>query len=178
MERLVSEFSSFARLPSPQIAPVDLIELCHQALYLQKAAHPQIKFEIKVTDEILMIQADALQISQTLTNLLQNAIDSIESLKQKNKDVEGWILMSIQCNAAGLTLTLEDNGEGFPDNREQLFDPYVTLREKGTGLGLSIVKKIVEDHAGQLSIDNRPEGGAYIKISFPRHILVKENIIR
>ncbi|MGI4850788.1 MAG: ATP-binding protein [Janthinobacterium lividum] len=177
MERLVSEFSSFARMPSPQMAPIDLIELCQQALYLQKAAHPDIKFEIKTSNDKLMIQGDALQISQTLTNLLQNAIDSIESFKQKNKQLQGRILISIQCDTQGLILILEDNGEGFPENRAQLFDPYVTLREKGTGLGLSIVKKIVEDHGGQLFIDNRPEGGAYIKISFPRHILVKEDVM-
>ena len=176
IERLVSEFSSFARMPSPQIAPVDLIELCHQALYLQKAAHPQIKFDMKSTDKVLMIQGDGSQISQTLTNLLQNAIDSIESLRQK-KSIKGWILLTVQHDAQGLTLIIEDNGEGFPENRDQLFDPYVTLREKGTGLGLAIVKKIIEDHAGQLYIDNRLEGGAYIKNSFPRHILVKEDVI-
>ena len=71
-------------------------------------------------------------------------------------------------DAAYAVVTVSDNGPGF--QRELLgrvFDPYVTSKPKGTGLGLAIVKKIVEEHGGRIDADNRPEGGARVRIVLP-----------
>ncbi len=65
-------------------------------------------------------------------------------------------------------ITVCDNGPGFP--RElicRVFDPYVTSKPRGTGLGLAIVKKIVEEHGGRIDADNRPEGGASVRVTLP-----------
>jgi two-component system, NtrC family, nitrogen regulation sensor histidine kinase NtrY len=176
MERLVSEFSSFARMPNPVMVAEDLVELCQQAIYLQKSAYPHIEFRIECADKSLKVLCDSSQMDQVFTNLLQNAIDSIESFRQKNNGdplLKGCIVIALFRNQKRLTVTVEDNGEGFPDNRFRLLDPYVTLREKGTGLGLAIVKKIVEDHSGELSLENKEERGARVRMSFPVGILVK-----
>ena len=62
---------------------------------------------------------------------------------------------------------IEDNGRGLPEeNRDRLTEPYVTTRAKGTGLGLAIVKKIMEDHNGDLSIEDRNRGGARVSLVF------------
>ena len=61
---------------------------------------------------------------------------------------------------------IEDNGKGFPTNRDNLTNPYVTLRKKGTGLGLSIVQRIVEEHNGKLTLSDSKLGGAKIIIEF------------
>jgi len=70
--------------------------------------------------------------------------------------------------AAYAAVTVCDNGPGF--QRELLgrvFDPYVTSKPKGTGLGLAIVKKIIEEHGGRIDADNRPEGGARVRLVLP-----------
>ena len=68
---------------------------------------------------------------------------------------------------AKVLLIIEDNGQGFPKNRESLTNPYVTLRDKGTGLGLSIVSRIIEEHNGKLILEDSKLGGAKIIIEFP-----------
>ena len=66
-------------------------------------------------------------------------------------------------------MAVEDNGCGLPQQeRELLTEPYVTTRESGTGLGLAIVKKIMEDHHGEIVLEDREGGGARVKLVFNR----------
>ena len=73
-------------------------------------------------------------------------------------------------------MQVEDNGSGFPEAMlARAFEPYVTSKEKGTGLGLPIVKKIVEEHGGSISIENKLEGGTTISMVFP--LIIEEEVI-
>ncbi len=173
--RMVAEFSDFARMPAPQIVLSNLIELCQQAIFLQHSAHPDIKFEFSSTYKYIGIHADASQIGQVLTNLMQNAIDSIATWQNetKEKPAVGWIGLKIILDDKKLILLIEDNGRGFPENKASLTEPYVTYREKGTGLGLAIVKKIIEDHGGEISLEDRNVRGACVRITLPPKILEK-----
>ena len=66
-----------------------------------------------------------------------------------------------------VAVVVEDNGKGLPrQDRQRLTEPYVTTRSKGTGLGLAIVKKIMEDHRGELVLEDRESGGARVKLVF------------
>ena len=66
-----------------------------------------------------------------------------------------------------MAVVVEDNGKGLPQHdRERLTEPYVTTRAKGTGLGLAIVKKIMEDHEGELVLEDREAGGARVTLVF------------
>ena len=70
--------------------------------------------------------------------------------------------------AASAFIEIKDNGPGFQTkNLAKLFEPYVTGRDAGTGLGLAIAQKIIQDHAGQIKLQNHHEGGALITISIP-----------
>jgi nitrogen fixation/metabolism regulation signal transduction histidine kinase len=61
-----------------------------------------------------------------------------------------------------------DNGHGFDKEMlARVFEPYVTSKPRGTGLGLAIVKKIAEEHGGSIEANNRPEGGAYVRVEIP-----------
>jgi two-component system nitrogen regulation sensor histidine kinase NtrY len=165
---MVDEFSSFARMPAPVMQDEDVGELCRQALFLQQSAHPQIRYHVALPAGPELLSCDATQVSRALTNLLQNAADAIESRLSENPGGPvGEIWLSAIRAERRLTIAIEDNGRGLPDGeRHRLTEPYVTTRAKGTGLGLAIVKKIMEDHAGNLILDDRAGGGATVKLIF------------
>jgi len=79
-------------------------------------------------------------------------------------------MIEISTEAAGdkVRLSVVDNGGGFPEEMmARIFEPYVTTKQRGTGLGLAIVKKIVDEHYGELAIENRPAKGASVSILLP-----------
>lgn len=160
--KLVGEFSAFARMPSPNIRPENLVKICKEEIFLQQQAHPDIQFDF-VSPSSLPFSCDRAQMGQVLTNLLKNAIEAIEAKGSPS----GHIQVSLKDEDQKIVLTVLDDGIGLPpEGRERLTEPYVTFREKGTGLGLAIVKKIVEDHGGTLSFHDGSLGGADIEITF------------
>lgn len=169
--KMVEEFVSFARMPQPRFTTEDISSLVKKAVFSAQVAHPAIDYRQHIPDDITMT-CDERQITQVMTNLLKNAAESIEA-RQANpaqQAGEGAITVRLGCQSGQITLTIEDNGTGFPGgDTQKMLEPYVTTRTKGTGLGLSIVKKIIDDHKGQINIENIPEGGARLTLSFQQH---------
>ncbi|HWK47331.1 MAG TPA: PAS domain-containing sensor histidine kinase [Stellaceae bacterium] len=168
--RMVDEFSSFARMPTPVLRQENLLEITRQALFLQRTAHSDISFDADLPTQPLLLTCDARLISQALINLLQNAVDAIHARQVATEGVAlpGRIHVRLGTERGHTVLTVEDNGKGLPkEGRENLTEPYVTTRAKGTGLGLAIVKKIMEDHAGELTLDDLNGGGARVSLIFP-----------
>jgi two-component system nitrogen regulation sensor histidine kinase NtrY len=167
--RMVDEFSSFARMPAPVMREEDLSEICRQAATLQRSAHNDITFDIQVPDTPIRVRADRGQISQAVTNLLQNAADSILDRKApgRQESPRGRIAIKASQQGRDVVVEVEDDGPGLPKElQHRLTEPYVTTRKKGTGLGLAIVAKIMEDHSGQLVLENREGGGAKARLVF------------
>jgi two-component system nitrogen regulation sensor histidine kinase NtrY len=163
IDQLVSEFSSFARMPAPHLGEENLVQVCQEEMAIQQQIYPQIKIEFTTLLKRLPFTCDREQMGQVLTNLIQNAAQAIDIKDEQN----GQIKIILKTEAKKTILTILDNGVGFPPSgRERLTDPYVTFREKGTGLGLAIVKKIVEDHGGTLNFEDNPEGGAMVQLVF------------
>jgi two-component system nitrogen regulation sensor histidine kinase NtrY len=164
--RMVDEFSSFARLPAPVIKDEDLVEIVRQAVFLQRTSTPEIRFRLDIPGAT-RLPCDARQVSQALVNLLKNAAESIHA--RDGAVPPGEIAVRLEDAAGQVALVVEDNGRGLPkEGRERLAEPYVTTRAKGTGLGLAIVKKIMEDHGGELVLDDREGGGARVMLIFHR----------
>ena len=100
---------------------------------------------------------------------LNNAADSIEGRDPPSDGAlaPGVIEIGIIDDDGQIQVVVTDNGKGLPNaERDRLTEPYVTTREKGTGLGLAIVKKIMEDHDGDLSLEDSGAGGARVVLSF------------
>ncbi|AJD52096.1 two-component system, NtrC family, nitrogen regulation sensor histidine kinase NtrY [Thalassospira xiamenensis M-5 = DSM 17429] len=180
--RMVDEFSSFARMPSPKMKSEKIVDLVKGAVFLQKQAYTKIiyDFDAKAGREI-EVSCDARQVNQCLTNTLKNAAEAIEGRAGDVTELpQGRIEISVTRSDENqrIYVTVSDNGKGLPvENRERLTEPYVTTRSKGTGLGLAIVKKIMEDHGGELILADGVESGATVTLAFPtggKHITAED----
>ncbi|MWD29495.1 HAMP domain-containing protein [Aquicoccus sp. SCR17] len=165
LRRIVDEFSKFARMPEPQRKPEDVAKLLREAVMLQEAGQPEVRFVADIPEAAIPARLDATMISQALTNLMKNAGEAIETRGEQRPDLTAPAEIRVACRVeAGMAvITIADNGIGLPEDRSRLFEPYVTTRDKGTGLGLPIVKKIIEEHGGSLQLlDAAPfEPGAH-----------------
>jgi two-component system, NtrC family, nitrogen regulation sensor histidine kinase NtrY len=170
--RMVDEFSSFARMPRPEMESTNLASICREALVLPKSAHPEISFVSAIPDTPVPISGDPRQLSQVLTNLIQNAVDAIEGrvAARDEKLPRGAIQVELSVVNDDAVIEVVDNGKGLPAaERDRLTEPYVTTRTKGTGLGLAIVKTILEDHDAVLELKDRDDGqqGTSVKVAIP-----------
>ena len=171
LRRMVDEFSSFARMPKPVFKQENFTDIVRQAVFLQEVSSPNISIELKTPRKPVMLYCDGRQMSQTMTNLLKNAVESIIEMKdEKNRkgDKDSTVNISIKQTPGRLAVVVEDTGLGLPEDMiERLMEPYVTTRAKGTGLGLAIVRKIMEDHYGTIKLENRPGNkGARVTLVF------------
>jgi two-component system nitrogen regulation sensor histidine kinase NtrY len=170
--RMVDEFSAFARMPLPVIKPHDVGRIAREALILQRSAHPEIVWSTDIPERGPIAPCDRRQIGQALANLLVNAADSVAMCARAQAD-PGHISVSVHAADGLIRIAVVDNGLGLPrDDRTRLTEPYVTHKPKGTGLGLAIVKKIMEDHGGSVTLDDRQgtEGatmGAIVTLILP-----------
>lgn len=154
--RMVNEFSAFARMPEPLMKPEDLSEQVRETFIMQKEAHSDadIRIDMAGVDQPKPVTCDSQQIRQALTNLMQNAVDSVQA-RMTVKPGAGHIRVLASLLEEGEYLVcVSDDGLGLPDGKDiaRLTEPYITHKEKGTGLGLAIVKKIMEDHKGRVVI--------------------------
>ncbi len=179
---MITEFSSFARMPAPELHRHEIREIVNRAVFLQRSAKADIEFVTELPEADVHMVCDDRQLVQALTNLLQNASDSIHTrVKGGGPGAEkGRIKVTLRSENRRVAIQVEDNGIGLPrDVGRDITDPYVTTRAEGTGLGLAIVRKIMEDHGGELTLEDRPEGGARVSLIFrasgPRSVVGNEN---
>ena len=176
LRAMVDEFSSFARLPKPTFRQEDALDLVRQALFLQEVAHSEVDFALSLDDlNSAVINCDRHQFGQAMTNVIKNAVEAVESkARDAEPDYRGRVAVAMSSDDEMLTISVEDNGVGLPQDRERIVEPYVTTREKGTGLGLAIVNKIVDEHGGQMSFAAGKAGGTIVVMRFARDPLRSE----
>lgn len=165
LRRIVDEFSKFARMPEPERQEGDLGQLVRDVVHLQAAGLEPVKLTLTMDDGPIVGAFDETMINQALTNLIKNAGEAIDGLKEKPEGFAPEIRVIVTGEDGVTRLEIQDNGMGLPkENRSRLFEPYVTHRDSGTGLGLSIVKKIIEEHGGTLELTDAPpfEGADHV----------------
>jgi two-component system, NtrC family, nitrogen regulation sensor histidine kinase NtrY len=172
IRRMVDEFSRFARMPKPVMAPEDVADTVRQAVFLMRVGNADVDIEADISEDPMTARFDRRLISQGLTNIIKNATEAIAAVPASEID-RGKIYVSAARNSDNnIIIDIIDNGIGLPkENRRRLLEPYVTTREKGTGLGLAIVGKILEEHGGRIELHDAAEKtpgarGAWIRMLF------------
>ena len=164
LKSMVDDFRDYSRLPAPVFAGLDLNALVLEVLALYETSKAPIAR--KLAGGLPQVRADSAQIRQVLHNLVQNAQDALEHRKTTGEQP----MIEVCTEVAGdkVRLSVTDNGGGFPEEMmARIFEPYVTTKPRGTGLGLAIVKKIIDEHHGELAIENRVAKGASVTILLP-----------
>ncbi|QQR34994.1 PAS domain-containing sensor histidine kinase [Devosia oryziradicis] len=170
--RMVDEFSAFARMPEAAPDMADLNDTVRQAVFLESVRLPEITINTVLPEDPIYAWFDSRLISQSLTNLIKNAVEAFETV-EKSDSWNPTITVEAQIENNHARVAISDNGKGWPkDNRQRLLEPYMTTREKGTGLGLAIVAKIIEQHGGIVElIDAEPDPtgrvGACVTFTLP-----------
>ena len=171
--RMVDEFSSFARMPTAQIARDDLTDTIKQVIFLMRVGNPNVDIVADLPPERVEADFDRRLLGQALTNVIKNAVEAVTAIPAQAES-GGRVTIRLDTQAAEVTIAVSDNGVGLPkDQRERLLEPYMTTREKGTGLGLAIVAKIVEELGGRIELHDAPivasgGHGALIRLVFPQ----------
>lgn len=165
MKNLVNDFRDYARLPTPKFLPVDLAALLQEILDLYESSALRIVTHFEA--DLPLLYADAAQMRQIIHNLLQNAEDALAEHPAPRLEIT-----ATRLDARHARLLFCDNGSGFPPELlARAFEPYFTTKSKGTGLGLAIIKKIVDEHGGEVRIGNSHEtGGALIAMTLPLYL--------
>ena len=172
--RMVDEFSAFARMPQPEMDRHSLLEIVNGQISLFASKDLSLDVEIDDAKQDYTTICDAGLVRQALTNLLQNAKDSL----QEHHVAAPATRILMASEDVMIAITLVDNGPGFPEmDLGKLLEPYVTTRQKGTGLGLAIVSKIMEDHGGNMQLGKADSGGALVCLKFPIHTTTRNGKI-
>lgn len=164
LKTIIGRFSDFSKMPKPELERMDARDAINRvhALYAntsQSAA--EINFALDVSPEPMPIDADTELLHRALSNLVLNAIDAMPD--------GGTLTLAAHPKGEGVELRVADTGEGLtPEECERLFTPYYTTKQHGTGLGLAIVQSVVADHAGTITVEGAPGGGAAFIITLPR----------
>ena len=170
IEKLVNEFSDFARMPKPIFQKNDLIILINDNIKLLQELDLTIKIDFTHNNQQLFFDGDKEQLSRVFLNLIKNSIESIQQKAEKVSDFNKNITIELNNFDSHISLVINDNGIGFKNlnnNIKEILNPYFTTKKKGTGLGLSIVNKIINDHNGNIEFISKTDG-AIIKIIFTK----------
>ena len=161
LQRLVDEFSGFAKLPEVKPEPSDLGEFVDDFLRTSPQLREGADVEVTRASGDTPVALDRALMRRVLANLCANAVEAVRPARAR-------IHLGVARTGERAVLTVADEGPGIErTRRERVFDPYFTTKQGGTGLGLAIVKKIVLQHGGEIQVGDRTGGGAAFTVALP-----------
>lgn len=172
LSALVTRFLDFARPLHAETSPQQVTGLIDRAL---KAVDTQwkggkITVEREYAQNLPLVPLDEDLCEQAFINLVQNAYDAMGEAGGKLR-VQAKVARG---HRSGIEVRLQDSGPGIPaEQREQIFNPFMTTKKTGVGLGLSIVSKIMDEHHGSIRVESTPGQGACFVLFFPAENVVE-----
>lgn len=164
MQNLVDAFTEYADTPELELTQLDLNGLVKDVVNMYKDPKANWRVSYEVDPQCPTLSADPAKLRQLLHNLIKNGLEACETIPQGRVKV-----MTQSLDEHHIQLRVCDNGNGIPETiKNWIFEPYATGKPKGTGLGLSIVKKIVDEHHGQIQVESSPDTGTCFIIKLPQ----------
>ena len=164
LQELLSEFLAFAKPPTMELLPTDMNRLLEDVVQFiaPSCERRQIRIERDFQNELYPIPLDQHQFGRgVILNLLTNAMEQIGE--------HGTITLRTRETHDGVEVSIEDNGGGISAaNEARIFEIFFSTKEHGTGLGLSIARRIVQEHGGDLLLENHPNRGATFIARLPK----------
>ncbi|MDR1520489.1 MAG: hypothetical protein LBU23_10175, partial [Planctomycetota bacterium] len=164
LSRMLDAFLSLARPPRADPVPIDLNQFIRDLMEFAKAEMEEadIVLESNLARDMYPVVLDKNQFTHVVLNLLRNASESIEALRERLDDhFEGHIVVATAEDDDAISLIVQDDGVGIqPGDEERVFEVFYTTKPNGTGLGLALVQRLIEEHRGTIRVDPLVERGA------------------
>jgi two-component system, cell cycle sensor histidine kinase and response regulator CckA len=162
LNRLLTEFLELARPRGIAREPVHVASLVADVLDLEidSAKERGITIQRELAADGCVAIGDREKLKQVIINLVVNAIEAMKN--------GGTLTVHVACPGDRVSIVFEDTGPGIePQDIGNVFDPFFTTKEAGTGLGLTIVRKIVDQHAGEVHLDSARGKGTRVEVTIP-----------
>jgi two-component system nitrogen regulation sensor histidine kinase NtrY len=162
LKTIIGRFSDFAKMPAPELEPVDVNQVAREVIQLFEAqlrapGSPPVETKLQLGEDAGQVPADPDQLRRALRNLVLNALDAMPrggALTVRTSRHDGKVAVEVSDTGQGLT----------PEECDRLFTPYYTTKQHGTGLGLAIVQSVVSDHKGTITVHSEPGQGTTFRI--------------
>jgi PAS domain S-box-containing protein len=145
----------------PRKAQFDLNEAINEVIVLGGSAVIKngVSVQTRLSEGLLPIRGDRVQLQQVVLNLLLNAVEAMGSTEAGARE----LLISTEQDRTGVLVAVHDSGPGIdPSHRERVFESFYTTKPSGTGMGLSICRSIIDAHGGRLWAEaNEPRGTVF-----------------
>ena len=166
--RIANEFSSFARLPTRVLEPLDLNEVIREAADLMREEADAVSLDLDLHDEPMVVEADREELRRIFINLVKNAIQAIPEHRDGRIELQTAPVSGSGDASPAARCTVTDNGTGIPEDlREKIFQPNFSTKTSGTGLGLAIARKSIEELDGEIGFDTVEGEGTTFWIRLP-----------
>ncbi|HEX8697612.1 MAG TPA: ATP-binding protein [Myxococcaceae bacterium] len=163
IQQIAADLRGFSRMDEEGPARCSLADVVPSTLRIASLRLKHVeKVWVELPENLPEVNASPQRLAQVLLNLLVNAGDALAARKEGAE-----VRLTARHEQGHVTLLVEDNGPGIPpDVLPRLFEPFFTTKgpELGTGLGLALSRELIEKFNGSLSAENRPEGGARMRL--------------
>ncbi len=162
LRRISEEFSEFARMPEIKPIKEDLNEIIRNLTTFIEASPGSGTIRLNLDEKLTPVNLDRLQFRRALHNLIKNGIEASEEKEGTDIIVE---TQKEEKENFSVKIKIQDFGTGIDsETLKKIFEPYYTTKKRGMGLGLSIVKRIIEDHNGEINFSSHLGKGTCVEI--------------
>jgi len=163
---IVDRIRDHIKKTPPRKEHLDLNEAINEVIVLGRTAIIKngVAVQIRLSEGLLPVHCDRVQLQQVVLNLILNAAEAMGSVEGQPRD----LLISTEQHHAGVLVAVRDSGPGIdPTHLERVFEAFYTTKSRGVGMGLSICRSIIDAHGGRLWAEANEPRGTIFQFTLP-----------